>query len=93
VERRAYWGLLPLFRNKRRRTIRRQCSTEENNGTVENQSREALHQIARGEEIVFIDTRNEIAWAESDQKLPGAKRIPADEIELHSICCREINAL
>ena len=40
--------------------------------------------IERGEETVLIDTRNPKAWAESDQKLPGALRIPADEIELHT---------
>jgi hypothetical protein len=32
----------------------------------------------------LIDTRNEKAWAESDQKLPGALRITADQIELHT---------
>jgi rhodanese-related sulfurtransferase len=35
-------------------------------------------------ETVLIDTRNPKAWAESDQKLPGALRIPTDEIELHT---------
>jgi hypothetical protein len=38
----------------------------------------------RDDDILFIDTRNEKAWAESDQKLPGAIRIPVDEIELHT---------
>jgi rhodanese-related sulfurtransferase len=40
--------------------------------------------IDHGEEIVLIDTRNEKAWAQSDQKLPGALRIRVDQIELHS---------
>jgi len=43
-----------------------------------------LDRIQRGEETVLIDTRNPEAWAESDRKLPGALRIPADEIELHT---------
>jgi rhodanese-related sulfurtransferase len=37
----------------------------------------------RGEAFTFIDTRNPKAWAEADTKLPGAIRIPADEIEQH----------
>jgi rhodanese-related sulfurtransferase len=43
-----------------------------------------LDRIERGEKTVLIDTRNPKAWAESDQKLPGALRIPANEIELHT---------
>jgi rhodanese-related sulfurtransferase len=37
-----------------------------------------LDRIERGEKTVLIDTRNPKAWAESDQKLPGALRIPAN---------------
>lgn len=40
-----------------------------------------LDRFQRGEETVLIDTRNPKAWAESDQKLSGALRIPANEIE------------
>ena len=36
-----------------------------------------------GEEFTFVDTRNPKAWAEADTKLPGAIRIPAEEIEQH----------
>jgi rhodanese-related sulfurtransferase len=43
-----------------------------------------LDRIEHGEKTVLIDARNPNAWAESDQKLPGALRIPADEIELHT---------
>lgn len=43
-----------------------------------------VDRIERGEKTVLIDTRNEKAWAESDQKLPGALRITADQIELHT---------
>jgi rhodanese-related sulfurtransferase len=35
----------------------------------------------RGEAFTFIDTRNPQAWAEADTKLPGALRIPLDELE------------
>ncbi len=43
-----------------------------------------VDRIERGEKTVLIDTRNPNAWAESDQKLPGALRIPTNEIELHT---------
>lgn len=33
--------------------------------------------------VTFVDARNPQAWAESSQKLPGALRIPADEVEQH----------
>lgn len=36
-----------------------------------------------GEEFVFVDTRNPQAWAESDVKIPGAIRVPADRVEQH----------
>jgi rhodanese-related sulfurtransferase len=45
---------------------------------------QAKSEIDRGKEILFIDTRNEKAWAQSNWKLPGAMRIPAGEIELKS---------
>lgn len=34
-----------------------------------------------GEGFTIIDTRNPQAWASSDQKLPGAIRLPIDEME------------
>ncbi|HET9793108.1 MAG TPA: rhodanese-like domain-containing protein [Thermoanaerobaculia bacterium] len=37
----------------------------------------------RGEPIAFIDARNPRAWADSDVKLPGAIRVPADDVEKH----------
>ena len=39
--------------------------------------------IERGEPVVFIDSRNPIAWGSSKVKLPGAIRIPIDEVERH----------
>jgi len=44
---------------------------------------EVKERMERGEAFTFIDTRNPKAWAEADTKLPGAIRIPADEIEQH----------
>ncbi len=44
---------------------------------------EVKERMDRGEPLVFIDTRNPQAWAESDAKLPGAIRVPADEVEQH----------
>ena len=31
--------------------------------------------------VVFLDVRNPTAWAESDQKLPAAIRIPLESLE------------
>lgn len=39
--------------------------------------------LDRGEPIVFIDSRNPIAWGSSKVMLPGALRIPIDEVERH----------
>jgi rhodanese-related sulfurtransferase len=44
---------------------------------------EIKERMARGEAFTFVDTRNPKAWAESEMKLPGAIRIPADEVEQH----------
>ena len=37
----------------------------------------------RGEQFAFLDTRNPKAWGEANTKLPGAIRVPADEVEQH----------
>jgi len=37
----------------------------------------------RGEDIFFLDTRNPHAWGEAATKLPGAIRVPADQVEQH----------
>ena len=44
---------------------------------------ELRKRLERGEEIFFVDTRNPTAWAEADTKLPGAIRVPADQVEPH----------
>jgi rhodanese-related sulfurtransferase len=44
---------------------------------------EVKERMERGEQFVFIDTRNPKAWGESDTKLPGAIRVPADVVEQH----------
>jgi rhodanese-related sulfurtransferase len=44
---------------------------------------EAKTRMDRGESLVFIDSRNPTAWAQSSVKLPGAIRVPADEVEKH----------
>lgn len=41
---------------------------------------EVRGQLERGEPIVVLDVRNPQAWAASDVKLPGAIRIPLDEL-------------
>ena len=44
---------------------------------------EIRQRMDRGEPFVFVDARNPKAWAESGEKLPGAIRVPADEVEAH----------
>jgi rhodanese-related sulfurtransferase len=34
-----------------------------------------------GEDFTLIDTRNPVAWAQSDSMMPGAIRVPVDELE------------
>jgi rhodanese-related sulfurtransferase len=44
---------------------------------------EVRERMGRGEPFTFVDTRNPQAWAGSDAKLPGAIRVPADEVGQH----------
>jgi rhodanese-related sulfurtransferase len=39
--------------------------------------------IDAGEQFTIIDVRNPHAWAESDAMMPGAIRIPIDELDKH----------
>lgn len=39
--------------------------------------------LGGGEDIFFVDTRNPQAWADADNKLPAAIRVPADQVEEH----------
>ena len=44
---------------------------------------EVKERMNRGEQFVFVDTRNPTAWSEAETKLPAAIHIPADEVEKH----------
>jgi rhodanese-related sulfurtransferase len=44
---------------------------------------EVRERMDRGEEFAFLDTRNPTAWGQSDQKLPNALRVPADQLPEH----------
>ncbi|MDQ2976332.1 MAG: rhodanese-like domain-containing protein [Acidobacteriota bacterium] len=44
---------------------------------------EVKERMDRGEQFTFVDTRNPKAWAEAKTKLPGAIRVPSDEVEQH----------
>lgn len=44
---------------------------------------EVMRWMDRGEAVVFIDSRNPQAWRDSNEKLPGAIRVPAEEVEQH----------
>ena len=41
--------------------------------------------MERGESFVFLDARNPKAWGSSDVKLPGALRVPVDEVDQHLV--------
>jgi len=45
--------------------------------------KDAKERLDRGEDIFFVDTRNPKAWGEAETKLPGAIRVPADQVEQH----------
>lgn len=44
---------------------------------------EVKERMDRGERFTFIDSRNAKAWEEATTKLPGAIRVPGDEVEQH----------
>jgi rhodanese-related sulfurtransferase len=42
---------------------------------------ELRKRMEAGEDFTIIDTRNPQAWAQSNEKLPGAMRVPVDALE------------
>lgn len=44
---------------------------------------EANARVLAGEPIVFADARNAKAWSSSDRKIPGAVRVPSDDVQSH----------
>jgi len=42
---------------------------------------EVKRRMDSGDQLVFIDARNQHDWSRSDFKLPGALRIPVSEME------------
>jgi len=42
---------------------------------------ELKRRIDSGEDFTIIDVRNPTAWAQSDTMMPGAIRIPMDELQ------------
>ena len=44
---------------------------------------EANARAFSGQKVIFLDSRNPTAWGESDRKIPGAIRMPVDEVENH----------
>jgi len=50
-------------------------------------AREVYELYAAGEPVIFVDVRNPTAWAQSDEKIPRAVRIPLDELpsRLHEL--------
>jgi len=46
---------------------------------------DAYGRFERGEPVIFIDSRKPQDWGESTVKLPGAIRIPADDVRSHAV--------
>lgn len=44
---------------------------------------EVIERVSRGEQFALLDNRNPDAWANAETKLPGAIRVPSDEVEKH----------
>ena len=44
---------------------------------------EVKTRMDRGERFTFVDSRNPEAWSKAETKLPGAIRVPVDEVEQH----------
>lgn len=44
---------------------------------------EVMERQRRGEPLAFVDTRNPQAWGLAQTKLPGASRVPTDDVEAH----------
>jgi rhodanese-related sulfurtransferase len=44
---------------------------------------EAKQMLDSGLHVIFVDARNPVAWGQASHKLPGAIRIPADEVNQH----------
>lgn len=44
---------------------------------------EVLERLNRGEQFVFVDARNPEAWGKAETKLPGAIRVPSNEVKQH----------
>jgi sulfur-carrier protein adenylyltransferase/sulfurtransferase len=42
---------------------------------------EVLERLKRGEPLAFVDVRNPTEWGNAQTKLPGAIRVPAEEVE------------
>lgn len=46
-------------------------------------SEDARQMLDSGERVAFVDARNPVAWGAASDKLPGAIRIPVDEVDQH----------
>ncbi len=54
---------------------------------------EVKQRMDRGEPLTFVDSRNSKAWGEAKEQLPGAVRVPADEVEKHLSAIRRDRAV
>jgi rhodanese-related sulfurtransferase len=45
---------------------------------------EIKERMDRGEQFTFVDSRNPKAWDEANTKLPGAIRVPEEDVDAHA---------
>ena len=62
-------------------TAMRQATVQDNPSRLSVADVQAI--VERGDPVAFIDSRNPIAWASSKIKIPGAHRVPIDEVHEH----------
>jgi rhodanese-related sulfurtransferase len=52
-------------------------------GSIRISAEEAHARALSAQKVIFLDSRNPTAWAESDRKIPDAIRMPVSEVENH----------
>ncbi|HTL44835.1 MAG TPA: hypothetical protein VL262_10910 [Vicinamibacterales bacterium] len=41
------------------------------------------HRMDAGKSVAFLDSRAEDAWRQGDRQIPGAIRVPPEEVQAH----------
>jgi hypothetical protein len=82
----AAWGLLKNrdeWKSIKREVAKMSANVQDAPDSLRISAQEVIRRMNRGENVYFVDARNPQAWGEADTKLPGAARVPADQIEVN----------